>query len=44
MGGVRKCEKFGRPPLFIEVGMLKKISKKCMGKILKKKEIWIGVS
>ena len=27
----------GRPPIFIEVGMLKKISKKSMGKILKKR-------
>ena len=27
------------PPLFIDVGMLKKISKKCMGKILKKRDL-----
>ena len=33
---VKNVLNFERHPLFIEVGMLKKISKKRMGKILKK--------
>ena len=36
---VKSVLNFERHPLFIEVGMLKKISKKRMGKILKKRDL-----
>ena len=37
-GGSESVLNVRRPPLFIEVGKLKKISKKRMGKSLKKKK------
>ena len=41
--GSERVLNVGRPPLFIEVGILKKISKKSMGENPKKNEIWIRV-